>query len=426
MKLSTLRSTIIGVMLFLVPLAGEASVEGEGVPSFLIGVQDGTYAVCVDKSLQLLHVYNGRSLVKTIPCSTGMNPGDKQAQGDRRTPEGIYFFERIIDGRTLPDMYGWRAYTLNYPNAVDRALGKNGNGIWIHGRKIPLEERDTKGCVSLRNSDLQSIDPYLSAYQTPIVTLNSMTTVDRGQVDADEARYRGFVLSWIDAWQGKDIEAYESCYSKRFSDTLQGLGLQEYLARKRRLFERYEHISISTHGMTIVGSERYVLSYFLLDYSGDEFQSAGVKYVYLEDTPDDPKIIAEEFLPLHRAPQWAETARELEKRQAEAVVSFLENWRGCWEAKDLDAMKDLYLPTFPDREAYFQAKDRNLAPYEYVKIELEDVDMQRKGAYWTVTARQRFSSDSYRDVGVKTLRLVNTAKGLRVIHEAWEKIDENS
>ena len=426
MKSRNLRSTIIVVMLILFPWAGEVSAEGEGVPSFLIGIRDGTYAVCVEKSLQLLHIYNGRSLVKTIPCSTGMNPGDKQVQGDRRTPEGVYFFEKIIDGQTLPEMYGWRAYTLNYPNAVDRALGKNGNGIWIHGRKLPLEEHDTKGCVSLTNSDLQAIDPYLSPYHTPVVTIENMTTVDREQVEVEEARYRGFVRSWIDAWQGKDITAYESCYSERFSDALQGQGLEEYLTRKRRLFERYEHISIFTGGMTIVGSERYVLCYFLMDYSGDEFQSAGVKYVYLENTTDGPKIIAEEFTPLPRTPQWAETARMLEKRQADAVTAFLETWRGYWEAKDLDTMKELYLPTFPDREAYFEAKGRNLAPYSYVKVELDDVDMQRTGACWIVTARQRFSSESYEDVGVKTLRLVNTAQGLRIVHEAWEKTNENS
>lgn len=425
MKLGITRKTIAGMMLFSFLWAGEVS-GSERAPVSLIGVRDGIYAVCVDKSLQRLYVYNGRKQVEEIPCSTGMNPGDKQVQGDRRTPEGVYFFERIIEGQALPETYGWRAYTLNYPNTVDQAQGKNGNGIWIHGRNLPLEIRDTKGCVSLTNSDLKVLDTYLDPYRTPIITLESMTTIDEQSLDAMESLYRGFINDWIDAWQNKDTEKYEACYSPRFYDALRSQGRDGFLARKRAVSSRYGHISIFSHGLVVVGTDSYVLCYFLMDYSGDSFQSAGVKYVYLENRSEGPRIIAEEFTPLSRARKWQAMAEELERRQNEGVRAFLDAWRSSWENKDLDSMKDLYLASFPGREEYFAAKAKNLAPYQSVRVVLDEVDIQRSGVYWTITANQRFTSDSYEDFGKKTLRLVSVSRGFRVIQEQWEKIDENS
>lgn len=425
MNLRIFRNTIAGVI-FLSFLWAEVVSGSEEVPVSLIGIRDGTYAVCVDKSLQRLYVYNGRKQVTAIPCSTGMNPGDKKIQGDRRTPEGIYFFERIIEGHRLPDMYGWRAYTLNYPNSVDRALGKNGNGIWIHGRAIPLEPRDTKGCVSLNNSDLQALDPYLYPYHTPIITLESMVTVDEQSLDAMEALYRGFVGKWINAWQEKDIGTYRACYSSKFHDSLKNQQLDEYIAQKETTFSRYKFISIFTHGLSIVGTNNYVLCFFLMDYSGDHFQSSGVKYVYLENGSEGPKIIAEEFTPLQKAPTWAAASEEMKEQQNAAVLEFLDVWRGYWEQKDLDSMKDLYLESFPDRENYFATKQKNLDSYRSVSVDLDEVQIRRSGVYWTITAKQRFTSESYGDFGEKTLMLVSTSQGFRVVQERWEKLDENS
>lgn len=425
MKLRISRKTIVGMMLFSLLWSGEV-LGNERIPVPLIGVGDGIYAVCVDKSLQRLYVYNGRKQVEEIPCSTGMNPGDKQVQGDRRTPEGVYFFERIIEGQSLPETYGWRAYTLNYPNSVDRSLGKNGNGIWIHGRKLPLEDRDTKGCVSLTNRDLKVLDAYLYPYHTPVITLESMTTIDEQSLDAMESRYRGFINDWIDAWQNKDFEKYEACYSPRFYDFLLGQSRDGFLARKRAIFSRHEHISILSQGLVIVGTDSYVLCYFLMDYSGDSFQSAGVKYVYLENGSEGPRIIAEEFTPLSKAQKWQAMAEDLERRQNEEVREFLDAWRSSWEGKDLDVMKGLYLASFPEREEYFSAKAKNIAPYQSVRIVLDGMDIRRSGVYWTITANQRFASESYEDFGKKTLRLVSTSRGFRVIQEQWEKIDEDS
>jgi murein L,D-transpeptidase YafK len=110
---------------------------------------EGTFhAVIVDKAQQRLSVWRIKdgepSMVESYRCSTGENDGDKWVRGDMKTPEGVYFFCSVIDGRTLPSKYGMWAFTTDYPNFVDRRRGKNGDGIWLHGRdKLPAKPDST-------------------------------------------------------------------------------------------------------------------------------------------------------------------------------------------------------------------------------------------------------------------------------------------
>ncbi len=44
--------------------------------------------IVVYKALHKLELFDGGRLVKTYPCITGLNPGDKQVEGDKKTPLG--------------------------------------------------------------------------------------------------------------------------------------------------------------------------------------------------------------------------------------------------------------------------------------------------------------------------------------------------
>jgi murein L,D-transpeptidase YafK len=118
----------------------------------------------VDKSEHTMYVYKNGKVIRTLPVSIGPNPGPKIQQGDRRTPEGTY---RILDKRCHPIKY--RAMTISYPNAKDRArarkLGVNpGSMITIHGQPhwnadghgddYTLSHDWTNGCIALTNRDL--------------------------------------------------------------------------------------------------------------------------------------------------------------------------------------------------------------------------------------------------------------------------------
>ncbi|MBN2298958.1 MAG: L,D-transpeptidase family protein [Deltaproteobacteria bacterium] len=395
-------------------------------PVSLISVDKGTYSICIDKEQQRLHVFKGRDSVLELPCSTGMNPGNKQFEGDKRTPEGVYFFDKILDGKDLPDFYGWRAYTLNYPNPVDRSIGRNGNGIWIHGRIVPLDFTDTKGCVSLTNDDLKRLSAYLNARRTPVIILKDMVNIDRKSLEVMEQLYAGFVFSWIDAWENKDIEHFRGCYSNSFYDTLSGDTLSTYIDRKKGTFEKYDYITILTNGLRIVSADGYVLCYFLMDFSGGGFQSTGIKYVYLENSSSGPKILAEEFMPLSRAPLWDQEAGDLERREKDELNKFLDSWISAWKTKDFEGMRACYADSFPSLDEFFDMKKRNLEPYRYIQVRLDDIKTDRRGVFWNLRAVQEFTSDKYRDVGIKELQLIRTNKGFYIKQEKWERIHERS
>jgi murein L,D-transpeptidase YafK len=87
----------------------------------------------VEKMSQYLFIYRGKRLVEIHPVTTGIDWEDKWREGDKRTPEGLYFFTEFIPPHKLPKMYGGVAVVMNYPNPVDRILKKGGGGIWLHG-----------------------------------------------------------------------------------------------------------------------------------------------------------------------------------------------------------------------------------------------------------------------------------------------------
>ncbi len=114
-----------------------------------------------------LYVYHNGKVIKTFRTSLGKNTmsrGAKVKAGDFCTPVGTY---KILDKRCHSIKY--RAMTISYPNAKDRArakkLGVNpGNYITFHGQpywnrdghgdSYTLEHDWTNGCIALTNKDL--------------------------------------------------------------------------------------------------------------------------------------------------------------------------------------------------------------------------------------------------------------------------------
>ncbi len=409
------------VLLLCLPAPIWAQAE---VPVALLSVKDGLYSVFVDKSEQRLFLYNGRTKVMDFECSTGSNSGDKQVRGDKKTPEGVYYSESEIDGSDLPAIYGWRAYVMDYPNPVDRTKGKNGSGIWIHGRNKPMAQTDTKGCVSLTNEDLRRLSPYLHPYWTPIVTLESVEYAEEELVDAQAQEYRKFIDGWLSAWENKDFDAFRRCYSEEFFDQHTRSNKAEYLANKEQILSRYNHINISSSDPQIVASSKYVTAFFLMDFAADSFNSTGVKYVYID--PAGPTILNERFLPLKDAAVWQPVAASMDEDRERRIKTFLDNWIESWEAKDIERMQSFYAESFPGLDGYFARKSKNLAAYTTVDVILDDIDIRRNGIYYDIRAKQRFSSDVYEDVGLKSIRLVDRGDGFYIVSERWDRLENES
>ena len=132
--------------------------------------------VLIEKDARKLHLLQGGEIFRTFRIALGLQPvGDKQQEGDFRTPEGQY----ILDRRN-PNSEFFLSIGISYPDARDRreaeALGVSpGGAIMIHGQpNIPTRSeayyrtRDwTNGCIAVSNSDM--IDIWLmTGENTPI------------------------------------------------------------------------------------------------------------------------------------------------------------------------------------------------------------------------------------------------------------------
>jgi murein L,D-transpeptidase YafK len=93
---------------------------------------------------------NGRyALVKTFPvCNWGGTLGPKRALGDRMSPEGFY---SVTPGAMKPDSKYHLAFNIGYPNALDRALGRTGDFIMVHGNCVSV------GCFAMSDTLIEEI-----------------------------------------------------------------------------------------------------------------------------------------------------------------------------------------------------------------------------------------------------------------------------
>ncbi len=260
-------------------------------------VEGTCHALIVDKSQQRLTVWEIKdgepSMIESYRCSTGENEGDKWVRGDMRTPEGVYFFCSVIDGRTLPPKYGMWAFTTDYPNFVDRRRGKSGDGIWLHGRDKPLSPKpDSNGCIALENQDLIKVSRFVRLQNTPLIVVKKLKLAPRSVVMEQERELRDFVENWRQTWESRDLDAYMGHYSLNFQSCW--LDYKSWKEKKRKLNKRYSKIRVRLRDVRLYRQNGLVTAIFSQEYSSESYRSAGVKVLYIIDD-GKYRIYAEDY-----------------------------------------------------------------------------------------------------------------------------------
>jgi len=140
-------------------------------------IQDIHYARLIVISKQEMKLklidYEGNELFETdIAC--GLNCGNKQKQGDMKTPEGIFTIADIQDSRK------WKHDFHDGKGEIEGAYGSyfirlsvpGHKGIGIHGThdSLSIGTRVTEGCIRLKNKDLEELIPMLKMPMTVIIT----------------------------------------------------------------------------------------------------------------------------------------------------------------------------------------------------------------------------------------------------------------
>lgn len=239
--------------------------------------------------------YQQSERLASYRIAIGKEEGDKQVEGDNRTPEGIYFAQTIIDGNKLPAKYGPYAIPINFPNEHDRFIGKTGYGIWLHGveKDARVEEaKVTEGCVAFYNADIDSLTKWLKPRQSIIVIAKDATQVNK---PADVEKVQELTSDWIKAWQSRNTDEYVYHYSKAFRS--RGMNLKQYADYKRRVFSSYRKMLVQMNQMRVFTHEKYALAIMNQNFNGDDrYVSEGRKVLYwVKDEEGNWKILHEVF-----------------------------------------------------------------------------------------------------------------------------------
>jgi murein L,D-transpeptidase YafK len=89
------------------------------------------------------------ALLKTYPiCRWSGELGPKTRQGDRQAPEGFY---TVKPGQMNPNSHYYLSFDIGYPNAYDRAYGRTGGNIMMHG------DCSSAGCYAMTDEKIAEI-----------------------------------------------------------------------------------------------------------------------------------------------------------------------------------------------------------------------------------------------------------------------------
>jgi murein L,D-transpeptidase YafK len=135
--------------------------------------------IVVNKSQRKLELFDGEKLIKAYKIALGFAPvGDKEKQGDGKTPEGEFYVFTKNDKSKF-----YLSLGISYPNIEDAARGLEANLITkteydkivraIKNKKMPLQNTKlggeiylhgggtsadwTWGCVALKNEEIKEL-----------------------------------------------------------------------------------------------------------------------------------------------------------------------------------------------------------------------------------------------------------------------------
>lgn len=129
-------------------------------------------------------------------CSFSGKPGPKLAEGDMQAPEGFY---SVSPGQMNPASTFHLSFDLGYPNAFDRANGRTGSYLMVHGNCVSV------GCYAMTDEAMEEIWTLMQAaldkgqpavpvhiYPFPMTAAN----LQRHATDTNDAFWRSLAPAW--------------------------------------------------------------------------------------------------------------------------------------------------------------------------------------------------------------------------------------
>lgn len=266
----------------------EGPPQGAVPRHLLVLARAQSHVIVVDASRSRLYVYeNDRGqprLVADYYSTLGKQGIGKLREGDQKTPLGVYHVTSQIPGSKLPDLYGWGAFPLNYPNEWDRRAGRTGYGIWLHG--VPSENyarapRASDGCIALANDEIADLAKRVHPGATPVVIAER---VEWATPEAWRAEREGFLRqleAWRADWESRDAARYLSHYARDFQAG--ATDLAAWSAHKRKVNAAKRWIKVGLANVSVLraaGREGVIEVTFDQDYRSNNLSQRARKRQY--------------------------------------------------------------------------------------------------------------------------------------------------
>ncbi|EHT3200670.1 murein L,D-transpeptidase [Campylobacter coli] len=224
--------------------------------------------------------------------------GDKQVEGDLKTPVGFYELGRKFNPGD--PYYGPFAFATTYPNLLDKVQGKTGGGIWIHGYPLDgtrLDEFKTRGCIALFNENLEEFAKVVQDKKVFAMTEEKEKVRAKKE---DIAALLADLFAWKLAWTDSDINTYLNFYDEKQFKRFDKMKFEQFASMKKSIFSRKENKKIKFSDINIspypnVENETMYRISFYEDYYTKNYQFKGDKILYVKiDSKGKMKILAEQ------------------------------------------------------------------------------------------------------------------------------------
>ena len=292
-------------LLFFMFLLGITNLQ----PLFAKDLTPNYTSIIVDKDKNELFVYSHQKqkkkpkLIKKYHATLGIVSGDKNLEGDRKTPEGIYFVKSKLSDRQLDERFGKLGLHMNYPNPMDLRHGKTGSDIMIHGTNKPRrlsKNYDSLGCIVVNNKQVDEISKKVQLDLTPVIVYEDFKkSYFKHQA---HKKVKETFQKWLKAWDKKNLNQYVSQYVEDFKSA-NGKGLKAYKRYKGQLNRLYDEINVTAKNVRTYYHPKYPVLIFRQNYQSTlengkvAHKSLGTKMLYFNKVAGKYKIAAERFTP---------------------------------------------------------------------------------------------------------------------------------
>jgi murein L,D-transpeptidase YafK len=262
--------------------------EADRAPRYVLQLTaDQKNALVVDSRRSRLYVFEnvaGRAhYVADYYVTLGKNGVEKTREGDQKTPIGVYHVTANLPRQKLTDFYGSGAFPINYPNAWDKRMGRNGHGIWLHGTPSDTYSRPPRasdGCIVLANADLDVVGRTVQIGVTPVIIADEIDWVDTATLENERKGLAQAFESWRADWESRDTGKYLSHYAAKFNSDGQGLAAWSEHKRKVNAGKSWIKVATTRVSMLQYPRERFVVVGFDQDYRSNNLSNVMRKRQY--------------------------------------------------------------------------------------------------------------------------------------------------